>query len=184
MNGNHGTYSFNFRRGGVPTIAGLLQYALPHHMESLVSGGVTGHQLITTTKGDATLIQADSWTMQEPDLPVNIGFSPVSEGGHTAGFSQATVAKIAAAAQADVNQDFEYQINLNSMYFAGKALSKFAMVAWVASEIVQNRQLTIDCLNKLKTAFERFLLNRQQHPLFYESKLSYSLRDREKLTLE
>jgi endoglucanase Acf2 len=57
----------------------LLMFALPHHAESFspqTASAATSVQLQTTTKGLATAVVADSWTMVE-SLPTTMGFVPL-----------------------------------------------------------------------------------------------------------
>ncbi len=55
-------------------------YALPHHISSFDSTTTakvqSSMQLSSTTKGMMTAVVADTWSMVEPDLPVNIGYLP------------------------------------------------------------------------------------------------------------
>jgi endo-1,3(4)-beta-glucanase len=59
-----------------------------------------------------------------------------------------------------------------------QALAKFAHVCYAVHELLQNPKLAQSGLDNLKTAFNRFALNRQQFPLIYECKLmSMHVRD-------
>lgn len=116
VNGNVGTYAFNFSKAG-RLDAPLVMFALPHHIASLHDTtrlAMVNVELDTTTKGKAQAIVADSWIMQE-GLPVNMDFRPGL-------FPLSDTAKntIASLAQSEVSQDMNAQTNLNSMYFAGK----------------------------------------------------------------
>jgi endo-1,3(4)-beta-glucanase len=51
-----------------------------------------------------------------------------------------------------------------------QALSKFAMVCFVAKEIVRDQGLANTCISKLKGAFNRFSSNSQIFPLVYDGK--------------
>ena len=86
--------------------------------------GITTLRLQTTTKGIATGIIADAWHMIET-LPVDIGFAPwnpVSRG--ISSLPQAALSSISDAAQVEIEQDFNVQCCLDSMYFSGKGLAK------------------------------------------------------------
>lgn len=77
VNGASGSYSLSWTKVG--NGAGLMTMALPHHIESMdstTSAGQTAIQFQTTTKGLATGVIGDSWTMVEPSMPVDIGFAP------------------------------------------------------------------------------------------------------------
>lgn len=122
--GMQGQYSFSFVKGGL-TGAPLLMYALPHHVQSFdatTAAGVQSNvQLQTTTKGKATAVVADAWTMVELRLPISMSFLPWSnsEGTKTT-VSAAAKAKILQVAQSELSQDMDAQSNLNSMYYSGK----------------------------------------------------------------
>ena len=123
VNGNQGSYTFVFKKSGLYD-SPLLMFALPHHVQSL-SGltrtGLTGIQLTTTTKGIATAIKGDSWTLQE-ELPISVGFAPWSpELGNLQKLSPAAIAIMRDIAISEVSQDMHAQSNLDSMYFSGKA---------------------------------------------------------------
>jgi endo-1,3(4)-beta-glucanase len=113
-------------------------------------------------------VLADQWHMME-QLPVDMGFAPWSrDRGSASNLSPAAVAAITNAAQAEADQDFKGQCCLDSMYFSGKGLGKFAMMAYVLHHIVRNQDITKKVLDKLKEAFAVFIENKQINPLVYE----------------
>lgn len=121
--GATGSYTLSFSAGGKPN-TNLLMFALPHHIESFdsaTSAGVKTFWLDTTTKGKATAVVGNSWTMME-SLPVNMGFGPYNPtpGNAKIAFSQAAKSAMQAVAQSEVSQDMGAQSNLNSMYYSGK----------------------------------------------------------------
>ena len=80
-NGSDGSYSFMWSTGGTPSVSNssLLMFALPHHIQSMdasTTSKVTTLQLNTTTKGVATAVLADLWTLEEPALPTSMGYAP------------------------------------------------------------------------------------------------------------
>ena len=77
VDGASGTYSLNWTKVAING-APLIMMALPHHLQSMDSttiAGLTSIQLQTTTKGLATGVIGDSWTMIEPSMPVDIGIA-------------------------------------------------------------------------------------------------------------
>lgn len=123
VGGAVGTYTFSHTKAGM-TNTTLLMFALPHHIASFSPGtasAATSLQLITTTKGMATAIVADSWTLEE-NLPTTLGFAPwsPSNGNQNFAFSAATTKAIQAVAASEVSQNMGAQTNLNSMYYSGK----------------------------------------------------------------
>jgi len=167
--GATGSYTFTWTKTGSKP---LLMYALPHHVASFNSataGAVTSVKLMTTTKGMATAVLANSWTMAESNLPVGMDFAPWTPTlGSVKSLSSAAVSAIQAAANSELAQDFNAQTNLESMYFSGKGLAKFAQIVWVTSELADDKTLAAAGLAKLKTAFKVFIDNKQEYPLVYD----------------
>jgi endo-1,3(4)-beta-glucanase len=115
-------YSFHYQKSGVPTGNGLLMWALPHNIASMISGGVnTGVTIRSQTKGLMTAVVMDEWEMIERELPTDIGFFPWKPGCAAPNmYSPEAINVIANAVAVEVAQDMEAQTNLNSMYFSGK----------------------------------------------------------------
>ncbi|KAH0565980.1 hypothetical protein GP486_000626 [Trichoglossum hirsutum] len=167
-----GTYSLKWTKAGVSSVP-LLMFALPHHLQSFdatTNQRKSSIQLQTTTKGLATAILSDSWVMNEPDLPVSMGFAPWNPiFKNEPNYSASAIQVIAIAATSEVSQDMSGQTNLNSMYFSGKALSKFATIVYTIHDIMKDSALANAGLTRLKDAFAVFAENRQKYPLVYES---------------
>ena len=187
VNGNSGTYTLSWSKGGNTSLR-LFQYALPHlvaSFDSATSNAKTNIQLQTTTKGVATAVVSDSWTMVENSLPVNMGFAPWSPTkGPVNQLSSAAQSAILAAAQSEAQQNVGAQSNLNSMYYSGKALSKFATMVYTINNLGNNPNLANQLLGQLKTAYALFATNQQIYPLAYDtawgglvSSASYTLQD-------
>jgi endo-1,3(4)-beta-glucanase len=169
VSGTTGTYKLSWTKQGVANRT-LLQFALPHHVSSLTSGGVTNVKLQTTTKGMATGIVGDSWTLVEQNLPIDMGFAPWSPSLRgVSKVSAAAMKLINKAGESELSQDMKKQSNLNSMYYSGKTLAKFAAITYAVHDIGKNSTLAISGLQKLKTAFDTFVRNKQILPLVYES---------------
>ncbi|KAK7736580.1 endo-1,3-beta glucanase [Cytospora paraplurivora] len=171
--GMRGTYTFNFEKAGLVD-APLLMFALPHHVQSFddttAAAVKSGLQLQTTTKGIATAVVADTWTLVEPRLPISMSFVPwTSYEGSKKALSEAEKARILKVARLELSQDIGAQTNLNSMYFSGKALAKFAMILAVVYDMLGDSALAAAGLEKLKAAFAVFASNKQIFPLTYES---------------
>ncbi|KZF24885.1 glycoside hydrolase family 81 protein [Xylona heveae TC161] len=172
VSGSVGSYSLSWTKAG-KTSNTLLMFALPHHVQSFSSGtksGVTGIQLQTTTKGIATAVVADSWTLTESSLPTDMGFAPWSPSLRSVtSLSAAAIQLIQSVGASEVSQDMNAQTNLNSMYFSGKALSKFATIVYTLHDLGQRPDLAATGLASLKKAFALFASNQQQYPLVYET---------------
>lgn len=121
--GATGTYTFSFSKGGLANTQ-LLMFALPHLVASFDSatraGVIADVTLQTTTKGIATAVVADSWTMVET-LPVDIGFYPWLPGvGSKVAMSNSTRAYVQTIAQEELSQNMQAQTDVNSIYYDGK----------------------------------------------------------------
>jgi endo-1,3(4)-beta-glucanase len=120
--GKTGTYTFTWSRGGHST-GKLWVFALPHHVASFdatTKKEMRTYTLQTTTKGLATAVGGNSWTMVEPALPVDMGFAPWDPTKGSRGLSTNAKKIIAPIAKSEVSQDMDAQANTDSMYFSGK----------------------------------------------------------------
>jgi endo-1,3(4)-beta-glucanase len=118
-----GSYTFEFEKDGHQT-GDLYMYALPHHVDSFSSDTkncLQKPQLPTTTKGVGTLVKGTTWTMEEPEMPIKMGFAPWSpKDGSMSELSEDAKSIIQAAASKELSQNVVAQSNLDSMYFSGK----------------------------------------------------------------
>ncbi|KAL2821336.1 glycosyl hydrolase family 81-domain-containing protein [Aspergillus cavernicola] len=174
VNGRNGTYRLAWAKSGKDVQSTpLLMFALPHHVASFDSqtrGRAVNITLRTTTKGMARAVIGEYWTMAEPDLPTTMDFAPWSiASGSAPQFTLATQTVIRDAAVAELQQDMDGQSNLNSMYFSGKALSKFATIIYTVDRLLGDGATAAPALDRLKQAFARFAQNRQQNPLVYDN---------------
>ncbi|KAF2640193.1 hypothetical protein P280DRAFT_401658 [Massarina eburnea CBS 473.64] len=177
VSGSSGSYTFQWGKGGVKDQK-LLMFLLPHQVESLdqqLSSSLTDIQLVTTTKGYARAVVADQITMTESNLPDSIGFDPwIPNAGGNGGngntnIDNAALAAVRSSASSELAQDFDAQTRLNSMYYSGKGLAKFAGVIYTTQTIAKDTTLAAAGLVKLKDAFNVFVNNTQPLPLVYDS---------------
>jgi endo-1,3(4)-beta-glucanase len=99
-----------------------------------------------------------------------MGFAPWSPTtGSVDTLPQAAISIINSVAGTELSEDMVAQTNLDSMYFSGKALAKFAAVVYVANDLAKNPGLAAAGLVKLKAAMATFVQNKQQHPLAYDT---------------
>ena len=173
-----GTYTISWTKAGLyvpPTAIAppLIMFALPHHVASLGEATAASKlhiKLQTTTKGVATAVFANSWTLIEPNLPTDMGFAPWTPTKKIPTFlNSAALNTISQVAVSEVNQNMTAQTNLDSMYFSGKALSKFATLVYTIHDLLHMPDLALQGLNELKGTFARFVTNRQIHPLVYDT---------------
>ncbi|KAF9276664.1 hypothetical protein BGZ68_009865 [Mortierella alpina] len=145
----------------------FMHFTLPHHRDALTdSATATSLVMPSTTKGKMVAYLGESWHFVEPDR-ITVGFLP---DGWPTRVSQERLPKIREQAQQDVQVSFENATNGQSLYYAGKALAKFGLVCLVIADVVKDDlSLKRTCLEKLKNAFSRFLENKQQFPLMYDT---------------
>ncbi|KAL2351932.1 endo-1,3-beta-glucanase [Cryomyces antarcticus] len=170
--GTTGTYTHSWTKAGLTNLP-LVMFALPHHMQSLslsTLGSSTNVKLQTTTKGLGTAIVADLWTLVESNLPLDMAFAPWRPTtGSVNSLSATAVQLIHNVAQSEVSEDMNKQTALDSMYFSGKALAKYAQIVYVIHDLAQDDTLAAAGLVKLKNAFSLFVNNQQQYPLVYDT---------------
>ncbi|KAH9864463.1 hypothetical protein J1614_010397 [Plenodomus biglobosus] len=166
-----GVYSLQYTKVGTSP---LLMFALPHHLLSLdpdLKNQVTKLQLRTTTKGKATAIWGDKLTFIEANLPAAMHFgpwNPTLNSTPRVRYPSEVLALIAAVAERDLRRAMTEPIPADSMYYAGKSLSKFATIVWVIKDVLQNEAQATTGLEKLKQEFGRYIVNQQKFPLYYD----------------
>ncbi|KAF8961046.1 hypothetical protein BGZ46_001456 [Entomortierella lignicola] len=144
----------------------FLHFTLAHHRDSITDTSTpTSLVLPSTAKGKMVAYRGASWHLYEPER-LTVGLLP---DGWASAVSPDQLAKIRAQAAIDAEIDFDSKTNVDSMYFAGKGLAKFALLNLIVTDVLKdNGDLKKKCLDKLKFAFSRFLDNRQQFPLVYD----------------
>jgi endo-1,3(4)-beta-glucanase len=99
-----------------------------------------------------------------------MGFAPWSPSkGSVTTLSSPTQQAILNVAPTELQQDMYAQTNLDSMYYSGKALSKFATLVYTVHTLANDPQSAASALDTLKTCFARFVNNQQQYPLVYDT---------------
>ncbi|KAF9111296.1 hypothetical protein BGX27_005135 [Mortierella sp. AM989] len=164
LSGEGGGYRIDWKLAG-NTKQQFIHFTLPHHRNVITDvAKPTSLVLPSTTKGKMVAYRGSSWHLYEPER-LSVGFLPK---GWSDIVTKEHLDKIRKQAMKDSELDFANITDLNSMYFAGKGLAKFALVTLVASDVLKDADLTKKCLDKLKVAFARFMENRQQFPLVYD----------------
>ncbi|PTU23259.1 hypothetical protein P175DRAFT_0432895 [Aspergillus ochraceoroseus IBT 24754] len=171
---NTGSYRLAWAKSGKDVQnTPLMMFALPHHVaafDSTTKDRMTNITLRTTTKGIATAVIGEYWTMTEPDLPVTMDFAPwTPAAGSSPLLTAASQQVIASVAAVELQQSIENQTNLNSMYYSGKALSKFATLIYTVDQLLGDHASAAPALENLKKAYARFIQNGQQYPLVYDT---------------
>lgn len=175
VDGNAGSYTLSWTKSGNPSQS-LMMFALPHQVASLSSGtlaGLTELRLMTTVKGLATAVRGDSWTLEEPNLPGDIGFAPWKEGQGSIDsidtLSSDDKALISKIGLQELETDIATATDLDSFYYAGKQFAKFATILWTQYQLVGNQSLVLTQLDPLKQALAKWINGENQHPLVQET---------------
>ncbi|CAN6627006.1 glucan endo-1,3-beta-D-glucosidase 2 [Trichomonascus vanleenenianus] len=177
-NGGTGIYSINYQLQGRSQSDKSLFYALPHHVAAFspaTKATAVNVHMDSTAMGVMTGCITDKLEMQEP-LPNKIGFMPWAQFADKSDeqfnfsvYSHDQLALMAQVAASEATEDINAQSNLDSMYFSGKGLDKFAFILFVLMYIVRDDDRSRDLLERLKSAFAVFATNSQQNPLCYDT---------------
>lgn len=166
-----GSFSISYDITGSSNSGKTLLFALPHQVDTFTSdmdSAKTDLKLDTITKGTATAYLTDTFKFSL-NVPSNISLDPYSSiDGVSLSYSGNVLQKIRDAASSEVNGDVEAESNVDSMYFAGKVLAKYAWILYVTKYVLKDDGLTNTLLPKVKSAIERFSKNQQQLPLSYD----------------
>ncbi|CVK85090.1 related to glucan 1,3-beta-glucosidase [Fusarium mangiferae] len=177
VSGRTGIYTLAWTKRGIEKRT-LLMFALPHHVASFnteTARGLTNITLASTTKGIATAVLADEFSMVEHELPTDIGFDPWSprlgsagSKGSAATVSQDAKAAIIKAAKVELARDITKLTNLTSKYYGGIAFSVYARALYAVHNIAGDTSFTASSLAKLEAAFDRYVKNEEPNPLCYD----------------
>lgn len=179
VSGRSGTYTFSWSKKGVQEQE-LLMFALPHHVASFdeeTASRTTPITLASTSKGIATAVLTDAFTMVEDDLPTDIEFDPWSPRLGSVGSADApggTVSERAKSAVSSVGKlelqgDITELTNLTSKYYAGIAFSMYARSLYATTNIAGETSVFARSLQKLENAFARYVNNLEPNPLAYDT---------------
>lgn len=170
------SYSINWATEGSSKGGTTMMMALPHHLESFtgsMASRITPLILDSPAKGGMKGILANEFTFVEP-LNKDIQFLPWSGAkafGNGLSYNIDSLRLMAQVANKEIKQDFDSQVNLDSTYYSGKAVDKFAYLLLVISDVLKNPSVTAETLNRIKASFAIFINNKQQNPLMYDTKL-------------
>ncbi|KAL6015775.1 endo-1,3-beta glucanase [Candidozyma auris] len=170
-----GKYSFKYDTHGSSNSGSSLVWCLPHHQVMLspdIKKRDSGMQLDSPTNGPMRGYVTNELEMTVQNLPTDIGFEPwTSVDGFSFdanNFTPEIKQLIGQVASQEIEQDVAGQCDLDSMYFGGKQLDKYAYLALVTHFVLQDQELTNKILPKIKAAIEKYASNCQQHPLCYD----------------
>ncbi|KAI5966241.1 ACF3 [Candida pseudojiufengensis] len=164
------SYEFVYETKGTSSSGNPIIFALPHHLSTLTSSGATGIKVASQTKGDMTGFLTKKLSFSET-IDKKIQFLPYLEGVSSPSYSIEQLTLLAKSANEELAVDIASTVkNMNSNYFSGKVLDKYAQILLVVSEIIQDDDVTLSTLNDMKEAFEIFVANKQYYPLMYDLK--------------
>ncbi|KAI5967443.1 ACF3 [Candida theae] len=166
------SYSFVYQTAGTSSSGNPIIFALPHHLQTLTStSGATGITVSSQTKGEMTGFLTKQLSFSET-IDKNIQFLPYLEGRTEAlTYTSEQLTLLASSANDELAVDIASTVaNMNSNYFSGKVIDKYAQILLVVSEIINDEAVTNATLAEMKDAFETFLNNQQYYPLMYDTK--------------
>ncbi|ODQ47462.1 hypothetical protein PICMEDRAFT_15412 [Pichia membranifaciens NRRL Y-2026] len=168
------SYSFNYAIAGSSRSKKVLQWFLPHQInsmdQSMRSSLADGLSLDSTCKGSMSAFLIQKFIMVEQLPPEELKFDPWSDVNGVKGYSDNAKSVLSKVAQEEIQSfDVVNESDTDSMYTAGKILDKGAFILYVAAFVLQDDDLTLAMLGKMKQAFSRFIENRQKAPLCYEN---------------
>lgn len=163
-------YSFHYdirTLSNYPSDPKTLIFALPHHQDYLPTDFIHSHKtnikLDSTVSGQMQGFITDYLPMVQLPIPKHIS---LDEWPHHKIIDPLILAKIKHAATTEINNaNICVESNLDSMYFAGKILAKYAWLLFSCNKILNDNNLIIKLLDLLIEAMNRFTKNNQKLPL-------------------
>ena len=182
-------YSFIYSIGGKSMLNPIspnvsrkcLIYALPHHMNRISNTFVSNYgipsYLNSTVSGTMTGFITNRLDMNNDDylydlnLMKSMSFHPMGFGNNPPVITDNQMLQlIHDVASQEISQcNILDESNLDSMYFSGKCLAKYAWILYSTCFIIKDLNLTKKLLKMLQVAFNRFISNNQMIPLNYDT---------------
>ena len=165
-------YTFEYETNGSSSSGNPLIYALPHHIDSMTPetlGTKIDSHLASTVSGMMSGFVTDKIEM-EILIPSKVQFEPYTMiSDKESNYSTDVLNAMRNAAIIETGGDVINESNLDSMYFSGKVLAKYAWILYCCQYILKDSTLVDNLLNNLKTALQRFIDNQQILPLVYDA---------------
>lgn len=173
VTGTTGQYTIAYGLSGSSNGGKTLMYACPHHVKSFTSAMASrkiNSNLDSVTMGRLTGYITNSFEMQVT-VPSNVGFDPFSTipGKSKPHYSSDVLNAIRSAASSEAYANVSNESNVDSMYFGGKVLAKYAWVLYSCQYVIKDKNMVNALTNNLKSAFSRFTSNKQILPLKYDT---------------
>ncbi|CAL9732821.1 glucan endo-1,3-beta-D-glucosidase 2 [Monosporozyma unispora] len=154
-------------------------YALPHHMDHISSDFIARHStnsyVNSTVSGtmtgfitDKLIIDNDNY-LYDLQAMKTMSFHPFGLKSNPPILDSGKMQLIKEAARREITEaNIMDESNLDSMYFSGKVLAKYAWILYSTHFILRDLELTNILLSKLQRALDRFVSNTQIIPLNYD----------------
>lgn len=158
-----------------------LIYALPHHMNRISNTFISKYgipsYLNSSVSGTMTGFITDRLDMNnnnylyDLNLMKSMSFHPMGFGNNPPIITDNEILQlIRDVATQEISQcDILTESNLDSMYFSGKCLAKYAWILYSTCFIINDLDLTKKLLKMLQMALNRFISNSQMIPLNYDT---------------
>ena len=172
--GRTATYTFTYAVRGQSPSGRTLLYAAPHHVAYLtdeIQRSRVDSTLDATVLGQMSGYNTNTLSMNIEVPGDRLGFAPFTTiPGKSLNYSPEVLDAIRMAAISEIQGgDVVEESNMDSMYFSGKVLAKYAWILYCCHYILHDTSLTTQLLPKLKLAIDRFATNKQKLPLRYDT---------------
>lgn len=172
--GSSAQYAFNYETEGKSSSGKTMVFALPHHVESLSGDSAdskTPIKLYSTTKGQMVGLVSNTIEMSET-LNSDVQFlpwAPIMKDNLQ--YNKDQLKLLAKTAQDELNVNIKLTVaGMDSTYFSGKVLDKYAQILLVVHEILGDDDYSKGVLDDIKDAFKVFTDNKQYYPFMYDTK--------------
>jgi len=158
-------YSENILKDGI--FGGPLVYGLPHHIAALSGYSRekrTGLRLDSRVNGPMTAVFSADLEMTEDRLPSKVTFGL----GLGKDIPQTDKEVVKEIVKKEIAEDLT-ALRAEGTYFKGKKLARSAYICLSAWDAVRDENLTKECLDKVKAAFDPFTKNAVNPILLYDS---------------
>lgn len=168
-------YSISYTTAGSSHANVPIIFALPHHLENLSQSTAkryTGINLWSTTKGEMRGLLTNVLSFTDT-VDINVQFYPYLLGtGTSLSYSPEQIKQIRDVAVAEL-EDIDVVATIllmESTYYIGKVLDKYAYMLLVLKDIVQDHKLADSLLVQLQLYFAVFALNEMPTEFMYDTK--------------
>ncbi|WEJ94947.1 endo-1,3-beta glucanase [Yamadazyma tenuis] len=159
------SYTWKYTTKGTSLAKKPLVFAPPHmaaNFDTSTKGSVCNITTNSCVMGKLTGCITSSIRMTVS--PPSTGFSFKKES-----VSSSVLSDLKTQLAVDATADISSETNSDSMYFSGKKFLKFAMLLYISHYVVKNTATSKALLANIKSAYNRFINNTQQNPLFYDT---------------